>query len=240
MFGYFGTKRRLAPTYPVPTHELIVEPFAGAAAYSMLHAHHEVLLIDADPNVISVWHYLQAATPAELELLPDLEGNADDGYRYPITDCEDPRYWLMRWSAGNQHNSSPNVPGSRMAAVWPTVRARLGRNVHRVRHWDIRLGTYTDAPDVAATWYIDPPYQHFGGSGNYTVSADLLDFTELGQWCMARRGQLIVTEQEPADWLPFEVHTANLNAGGDLVTELIYTNTPPLTLFGDLEEEATA
>jgi len=32
---YYGGKFRAAPRYPTPTHKTIVEPFAGAAGYSL-------------------------------------------------------------------------------------------------------------------------------------------------------------------------------------------------------------
>jgi len=32
---YYGGKWRAAPRYPAPRHDLIIEPFAGAAGYAM-------------------------------------------------------------------------------------------------------------------------------------------------------------------------------------------------------------
>ena len=34
MFYFYGGKRRLARYYPQPQHRVIVEPFAGSAAYA--------------------------------------------------------------------------------------------------------------------------------------------------------------------------------------------------------------
>ena len=31
-----------------------------------------------------------------------------------------------------------------------------------------------------------------------------MDFTSLGEWCLERQGQLIVCENEGADWLQFQ------------------------------------
>jgi site-specific DNA-adenine methylase len=45
-FTYTGGKYRLAPRYPEPRHNLIIEPFAGSAGYSLRHPEREVLLID--------------------------------------------------------------------------------------------------------------------------------------------------------------------------------------------------
>lgn len=62
-------------------------------------------------------------------------------------------------------------------------------------------GDYTDAPDVAATWFIDPPYQIAGRE--YRHDSRAIDYTALGAWCHARRGQVIACENVGADWLPF-------------------------------------
>ena len=36
LFCYFGSKYRAAPHYPKPLYPHIIEPFAGAAGYSLL------------------------------------------------------------------------------------------------------------------------------------------------------------------------------------------------------------
>ncbi len=61
-------------------------------------------------------------------------------------------------------------------------------------------GDYTMAPDVDATWFIDPPYDNAAGE-NYRHHK--LDRYALAQWCRGRRGQVIVCENEGASWLPF-------------------------------------
>jgi len=35
MFSYYGSKSKLAQHYPTPKYDTIVEPFAGAAGYSL-------------------------------------------------------------------------------------------------------------------------------------------------------------------------------------------------------------
>jgi hypothetical protein len=37
-FSFFGSKWRVAPHYPAPERDLIIEPFAGSAGYSLRHA----------------------------------------------------------------------------------------------------------------------------------------------------------------------------------------------------------
>lgn len=35
MFYYYGRKKQLAKLYPKPNYSVIIEPFAGSAAYSL-------------------------------------------------------------------------------------------------------------------------------------------------------------------------------------------------------------
>lgn len=35
MWTYYGTKKRIAKNYPAPIYDTIIEPFAGAAQYSL-------------------------------------------------------------------------------------------------------------------------------------------------------------------------------------------------------------
>jgi hypothetical protein len=49
---------------------------------------------------------------------------------------------------------------------------------------------------------VDPPYHKSGKM--YVHSSKDLDFGILGRWCHRREGQVIVCEQEGAEWLPFQ------------------------------------
>ena len=62
-------------------------------------------------------------------------------------------------------------------------------------------GSYHEAPDVRATWFVDPPY--VGAGTHYRCSSKAIDFDHLGAWCVDRRGQVLVCENEGATWLPF-------------------------------------
>lgn len=57
-FTYFGGKYRLAPKYPKPMYNTIVEPFAGSAGYSLRYPEREVILNDLDPVISGIWEYL--------------------------------------------------------------------------------------------------------------------------------------------------------------------------------------
>jgi hypothetical protein len=78
--------------------------------------------------------------------------------------------------------------------------------VGRIRHWKIIEGDYTAAPDVRATWFIDPPYQVAGSHYIHKMRPD--EYAGLASWCRLREGQVIVCENAGADWLPFRTFGA--------------------------------
>lgn len=210
LFSYFGAKWSLAPRYPGPLHRTIVEPFAGSACYALRHAERDVLLVERDPYVAGVWRYLLGATEREILALPDIApGTTVDEYDIP----QEARWFVGFWlNAATVHPcKSPSKwalhATDRSQLYWGSrVRARVARALRSIRHWRIIEGDYTEAPDVVATWFVDPPYQ--GAGKAYRQSARAIDFGALGAWCMSRRGQTIVCENIGADWLPFRPFAA--------------------------------
>jgi site-specific DNA-adenine methylase len=58
MWTYYGSKGKLAQHYPTPKHDSIIEPFAGAAKYSLRYWEKEVTLVDKYDVVIKIWKCL--------------------------------------------------------------------------------------------------------------------------------------------------------------------------------------
>lgn len=201
---YYGGKWRAAPHYPAPVHATIVEPFAGAAGYSLRYADRNVVLVEKDPSVAATWRYLMRVTPQEVLDLPDIryDQSVDDLPRL----CEEARMLIGWWiNTGTAHPRKR--PSARMrSGVWPNTfwgpaaRERIASQVTAIRHWTLIEGDYTKAPDVEATWFIDPPYAHAGR--HYAQQPD--DFDALGAWCQTRNGQVMVCENAGATWLPFQ------------------------------------
>ena len=81
-------------------------------------------------------------------------------------------------------------------------RKRLSEDVNKIKHWEIVLGDYRDIPNQDATWFIDPPYQGNGGKYYKHGNKDM-NYEELADWAQSRQGQVIVCENNEADWLPF-------------------------------------
>jgi len=207
-FTYFGGKWRAAPKYPRPIHGTIIEPFAGSAGYSLRYADRKIILIEKSEAIAGIWRYLIGATEREILALPLLErGQSIDAIALPQEARGLLGMWVGRGLASPRKSLSiwPARPedGSKEMCSWSAVvRARIARGLHRIRHWIVRCADYREAPDVEATWFIDPPYETQGV--NYACGSADLDFTELAGWCRSRRGQVMVCEATGAAWLPFQ------------------------------------
>ncbi len=232
MFKFFGSKYKLADAYPVPSHDTIIEPFAGSAAYSVRHGiGHRVVLIEKDEAVVTLWHRLLAMSAEDIRHLPDpTPGSTSDDL-------------LVAFAAGRTTRDTPPsgfVVSPRMAQRFRPMVNRVASVVDRCRHFEVAAADYTAAPDIEATWFIDPPYQARGGrwdrtrGGRYRHPNRDIDYAALADWSRARRGQVVVCDQEGADWLPFshkieardnthgtyrEVWWSNQNAEGRLFGE---------------------
>lgn len=205
-FGYYGGKwRDTLKHYPAPAHSTIVEPFAGSAGYSLRYASRSVTLCELDPILFGVWSYLIRVSPAEILGIPDVPiGGSVDDLKIPQEARWLVGFWMNRGAASPRKSPSKWMrEGVRPGSFWGNrVRQTIARQVDSVRHWRITQGSY-EACDVTgpATWFIDPPYQVAGT--HYKFGSADIDFRRLGEWCRSRRGQVIVCENEGADWLPF-------------------------------------
>ncbi|MFT7578375.1 MAG: hypothetical protein ACI9MR_000033 [Myxococcota bacterium] len=224
-FSFYGGKWRDAPNYPEPTHGTIVEPFAGSAGYATRYPSRRVILCDLDPIIAGIWRYLISVSPAEVLALPDVpEGGAVHELDLPQGARSLVGFWLNRGSAGPCNAPSAWMrAGKHPTSFWGAeIRERIASQVGQVRHWEVIEGPYTNAPDITATWFVDPPYQVAGT--HYRCSSRDLDFDALGGWCRARQGQTIVCENEGATWLPFRHHGSMKTARrGRRSAEVIWT-----------------
>jgi hypothetical protein len=201
---YYGAKWKLAQRLVPPQRTHVIEPFAGGAGYSCYWEPPKVTLIELNPVVYGVWKYLQGVSPAELKRLPS---NISHINELPSRVCEEARaligFWFDARSAKPAHNRSnwAKIPCLRAFYWSETIKWRLASQVHRIRHWKIKEGSYEQVPDVEAHWHIDPPYNNTAGR---SYRCHNLDYRALGKWCKRRRGFVQVCENDGAKWLPFK------------------------------------
>lgn len=209
MFYYYGSKGRLASRYPPPLHDTIIEPFAGAAAYAMHHVRAQaikrVLLIEKDPRVVETWQRLLRMT-------------VDEVLAYPIPEVGERTSDFVIMTCATS-NAIAGCSWMTVTERQPALVVKMLRRIARVLEAaqakvEVIEGDYQDAPDLEATWFVDPPYvlSGRGAEGNNRPQglgyakgcrSDSIDYAALGEWCRERQGQRIVCEYAGADWLPF-------------------------------------
>lgn len=224
-FNYFGRKARIAGLYPRPDHDTIIEPFAGSAAYA-LHSDHwlrRVILIEKHPDIAELWRWLISpeVTYHTILELPDMPKGAELE-ELGFGPKGSPTRTLASLASPSADFRKSIVSGW-MAKGWPGLRARIAGNVAKVKHWELIEGDYSQAPELEATWFIDPPYQKI--EHGYESDRTDINFTDLAQWCLSRPGQIIVCEEAGADWLPFRPLTAKRTLNDTDTLEVVYTNT---------------
>lgn len=199
MFSFYGSKSKIVNKYPAPLHPIIIEPFAGSARYSLKYWEHDVILWEIDPKIYSIWKYLQRATSQEILDLPDVENatrlETIDGF----SQLSDPEKWLIGFCCNGGSAQPKNVSGHHNFNSWNKDKIRIAKDLYKIKHWDINLGSYHSIPNIKATFFVDPPYMEKGKWYTY----NRIDYKYLADWCKNRRGQVIVCENSTAGWLPF-------------------------------------
>lgn len=226
---YFGGKWRAAPRYPKPRYDTIIEPFAGAAGYSLRYPDRQVILVERYHVVAEIWRWLISATPDDVMAIPivestdDLPGDVPDG---------------ARWLVGFNLNSATTSPcrtlsaGRRKLAAlgrryegWTAAkRDQVAGQVNAIKHWQVIEGDYWNTPAKVATYFVDPPYEKAGVHYKHSN----IDYENVALWCRWWPGQVIVCEAAGATWLPF-VPFADIKSFGaagrkQTSTEVIWTN----------------
>lgn len=224
-FSFYGSKWNLGRHYPAPAHSHVIEPFAGSAGYSLYHCQRRVVLVDVNPMVAGIWQYLIRAKASEILALPAGAESMDD-----IHGPQEAKwlvgFWLGRATAFPRKSLSKWGRCGR----WPTsfwgeyIRGRIASQVDHIRHWTARCASFESCEDIAATWFVDPPYEIQGKH----YRSPPLDRARLAAWCRARRGQVVVCENVGATWLPFEpfrIARANSSRGkGRVSREAVWMN----------------
>ncbi len=217
MFSYYGSKSKIVDVYPPPKFDRIIEPFCGAAKYSLRYFNNDVVIIDKYKVIIDVWLYLQEASIKDIISLPDVE-YGDDLRKYNLSEVE--KNFIAFVSCGGI-----SVPQYKIGKFgnFMNSKVKISKELFKIRHWTILHGDYNDLENKKATWFVDPPYQ-FGGH-KYKESNKKLDFEKLSTWCKNRNGQVIVCENTKAQWLDFKP-MVTMQGQMFQTTEAIWSNLP--------------
>lgn len=204
--------------YPAPKHNKIIEPFAGSARYSLKYWQNDILLVDKYPVIVDVWNYLKNASEADILGLPKIEKHQRvSDFNLSKEESLFMGFCVVSAAAAPQDKPATfeGIPLNR------NVLKHTAANLYKIRHWEIKIGSYNELENVESTWFIDPPYQ-FGGE-HYKISNKNLDFTKLAEWCKTRQGQVIVCENTKATWLPFKP-MKEMQGSIHKTTEAIWSN----------------
>jgi len=214
---YYGRKKQIVKYYPSPNYDTIVEPFAGSAAYSLDQDNWKkrILLIEKDEKVANIWNWLiNEASVEDIKKLPNLQtGEKSSEFLHIIHAVTKMAF----------HFKTIKVTPV-LARNWEISKRVFAANLHKIKHWKIINGDYSEAPDITATWFIDPPYQGESGMG-YRYSSQLLDYKQLSEWALKRQGEIIFCEGQNADYLPFKPLSKLKSVAGKVSQEMIFYQT---------------
>ncbi len=228
MFSYYGSKAKIILKYPKPKYNLIIEPFAGSARYSLLYWNKRIFLNDSYKTIFDIWKYLIKATKEQIENLPEMK-RGDNVKNLNITDVEKVLMGFMVSYGVAYPRLTYNERASKAYLIEKT-KEKIIYNFHKIRHWKVRNKDYQELNNVEATWFIDPPYQN--GGHHYVKSK--INYIELAKWCKSRKGQVIVCENNKADWMDFRP-LVELSGQRGKTLEVIWTNTKPPGLLAPKE-----
>lgn len=215
MFSYYGSKSKIVKLYPAPKHDLIVEPFAGSARYSLMYWEKDIVLIDKYEPIVKLWHWLQIATEKDIDNLPRLK----KGEKISDYNLSEGESLFLSFIVSEATATGRNMVTTR-ASTKVDYKIKTTKDIlPKIKHWEIILGCYTEIKNTKATWFIDPPYQR--GGEHYPCRN--MDYKHLAEWSRERNGQVIVCENDGADWLNF-TPLKTYWGGMKRSTEVIWSN----------------
>ncbi|HWA29158.1 MAG TPA: hypothetical protein VG734_26140 [Lacunisphaera sp.] len=203
LFKWFGSKWLSAKRLPPPEHELVIEPFAGSAGYSLRHASRRVQIWEDNFNLLILWAWLIGpARTAEILEIPLGTPVGTDIRTLGLSQGQS--LLLKHWQRTNNYGDCWTVsPWGNLPGQWTAnTRARVADEVHEVKHWKLAAPDFSEV----ATYFFDAPYQL-----NYRYGARAFDYQALAVRVRAlpAGSQVIVCEARcqktgaAPDWLPF-------------------------------------
>lgn len=204
-FSYYGAKYTVAKYVGAPRSDLVIEPFAGSAAYSTRYQPKQVALYDISEDICMLWDWLINCSEWDVRIIPDLFEDFEEIERLPRGAKLLVQFWVSKGRAEPSNTLSPwyfQYRNKHDCRVWgPSVKARIIKQKPAISNWTCTKLPYWKIPLQNAHWHIDPPYSNKAGS-RYPFSK--IDYEHLALWCGNLPGTADVFENEGATWLPFQ------------------------------------
>lgn len=106
-FSYYGAKWTGAKYYGAPRRDLVIEPFAGSASYSVRWAPKRAKLFDISPDICALWDWLIHCSMADVERIPDAFEDVAEVMALPIGPQMLARFWISKGRAEPSGTLSP-------------------------------------------------------------------------------------------------------------------------------------
>lgn len=204
-FSYYGSKWNGSRHYGAPRHDLVIEPFAGSAAYSVRWNCRNVRLYDISKDMVDLWSWLIACNADDILSIPASFEAMDEVLALDRGPQLLARFWVSKGRCEPSNTLSPwyfQWRSSNSCKVWgEAVKRRVADQKWIIERWTVEQLSWDAIPLSEAHWHVDPPYNNAAGS-RYPNSK--IDFDALGNWCQSLPGHVDVCENEGADWLPFQ------------------------------------
>jgi site-specific DNA-adenine methylase len=236
-FSYYGSKYRLCQQgfYPAPSlGNVVIEPFAGSATYSVYHEPKRAILIDKDPVIVGIWNYLINASEKQISSLPTMGYKNIYDFENALSELQQVErdligFWTAKArpqpskSLGNWFTTYYKEKGCR---VWNEyVKDRIISQLPKIRKWQAILGDYdTDdyfdylflisKPWTHLTYFIDPPYSSNAGK---KYKHNKINYPHLKRWIEKnKQSQIIACENQDLTyrWADFNKTHEALNMRG--------------------------
>ena len=171
-----------------------------------------IILFEKDKKVANIWDwFINEASVEEIKKLPDLQvGEKSSEFLHIVHAATKMAF----------HFKTIKVTPI-LSRNWEISKRVFAANLYKIKHWKIINSDYSEAPDIMATWFIDPPYKGESGMG-YRYSSKLIDYEQLSKWILHRQGEVIVCEGQYADYLPFKPLLDLKGIAGKISKEVIF------------------
>src|SRR5687767_6085085 len=130
MWSYYGNKSKIVHLYPPPKHQVIIEPFAGTARYSLYNTNwkRDVILYDKFKKIIDVWKFLQQASEKDILGLPKIKQreNLDD-----FEQLSEVEKMLIGWCIQGGIAAPAKTASSFNA--WGRLQEKIAKNLHKIK-----------------------------------------------------------------------------------------------------------